>query len=137
MHLKWPLPYHPTRYIIQHPSLTHTNRHPKRYRKRRGDGSSFEVLRFPRSVFGEGGYGDVKAGEAGEATEDEEGEDEGIKRSAEAERESQGGGGDAEGDLGKFVRTDLLGLRFKGNRRREPREKDMYKGSFADVGLPR
>ena len=64
-----------------------------------GDRGALEVFGLAGCVFGEGGDGDVEAGKAGQAAEDEEGEEEGVDGGAEAEGEGADGGGDAEGDL--------------------------------------
>lgn len=79
---------------------THAHGHSGHDAQARGDREAFKVFGFARCVFGEGGDGDVEAGEAGEPAEDEEGEEEGVEGGAEAEGEGAGGGGDAKGDLG-------------------------------------
>jgi len=91
-------PNHPILPAIHLP-LPHQRRHRSNDRQACRYGCSFEVLAFPGGVFGEGGDGDVEAREAGEAAEDEEGEEERVDGGAQAEGEGADGGGDAEGDL--------------------------------------
>lgn len=93
-------PQHPILPAI-HLSLAHERRHRSHDREAGRYRRSFEVLAFSRGVFGHGGDGDVEAREAGEAAEDEEGEEERVEGGAQAEGEGADGGGDAEGDLGK------------------------------------
>lgn len=80
-------------------SLTQTPRHSSHDAQATRDGGPLKVFALPRGVFGEGGNSDVEASKAGEAAEDEEREEEGVKWGAEAEGEGGGGRGDAEGDL--------------------------------------
>lgn len=82
---------------------THARRHRGHDAQTRRDGQALEVFGFAGCVFGEGGDGDVEAGEACETAEDEEGEEEGVEGGAEAEGEGAGGGGDAEGDLAHLL----------------------------------
>lgn len=87
-------PYHPITSL--HVPLTHAPCHSGHYAQARRYGRSLKVLAFSGSVFRKRGHGDVEAGEAREAAEDEEGQEERIERGAEAEREGGGGGGDTE-----------------------------------------
>lgn len=66
-----------------------------------GDGGALEVLGLARGVLGDDGGGDVEAGEAGEAAQDEEGEAEVVEGRAQANGKGYYGGGEAEGDLRK------------------------------------
>lgn len=63
-----------------------------------GDGSSFEVFYLAGGLVRERCGGDVKAGETADAAADEVREANDIPESAEAERETENGGSDAEGN---------------------------------------
>lgn len=99
-------PQHPILPTIHLP-LRHQRCHRSHDRQARWYGRSFEVLAFPRGIFGEGGDGDVEAREAGQAAKDEEGEEERVDGGAQAEGEGADGGGDAEGDLGAGVKGSV------------------------------
>jgi hypothetical protein len=73
----------------------HGGREPERSRNRR----AFKVLGFAGRVFGQHSDGDVEAREAGQAAEDEEGEEDVVEGRADAHGEGGSSGGDAEGDL--------------------------------------
>ena len=82
--------------LFKHPSLVHPVCHYLHEDQGHGDRGSLEVLGFARRVFGQHGDCDVEAREAGEAAEDEEGEEEVVERRAETEAEGGGSGGYAE-----------------------------------------
>lgn len=93
--------------------------HSPDYAQARGYGRAFKVLRFPRGVLGQRGDGDVEAREAGEAAEDEEGQEEGVEWGAKAEGKGARGGGDTEGDLHAvrdgWLEISLFSLKRKKN----------------------
>lgn len=89
------------------PALVRPEGHHASQREGRGDGRALKVLRFSGCVLGEHGDGDVEAGEAEEAAEDEEGEEDVVGWRAHAEGEGGGGGGDAEGYLWGLVSDSI------------------------------
>lgn len=91
-------PQHPF-LATNHPPLADGPRHGTHHAQTRRDGRALEIPGFPRRVLGQAGHGDVEAGEAREATEDEEGEEEAVERRAEAEGKGCGRRGYAEGNL--------------------------------------
>ena len=91
-------PQHPF-LATNHPPLADGPRHGTHHAQTRRDGRALEIPGFPRRVLGQAGHGNVEAGEAREATEDEEGEEEAVERRAEAEGKGCGRRGYAKGNL--------------------------------------
>lgn len=92
---------HTKRYISMRPAIADPPSHGTRKRERSRDRRALEVLALARRVLGQHGDGHVEAREAGQAAEDEEGEEDVVEGGADAEGEGGAGGGDAEGDLSK------------------------------------
>lgn len=87
------------RQAIVRPAIVRPECHYGRETNRGWNGCTLEVLRLASGVLGKHGDGDVEAGEAGKAAEDEEGEKKMIEGGAQTKRECSAGRGDAEGDL--------------------------------------
>ena len=62
----------------------------------RRDGRALKVFGLAGGVFWQGGDSHIEAGKAGEAAEDEEGEEELVQRRAESDGKGGDGGRDAE-----------------------------------------
>lgn len=70
--------------------------------QRGGDRGALKVLCLARRVLGDVGRGDVEAGEARQAAEDKEGEEDVVERGAQANGEGDDRRGEAKGDLTVF-----------------------------------
>lgn len=98
MHLhRAPRKPRPQRNIVQRPPVPQPVHHDADEPEGRRDRGAFEVLGFPRLVFGQHGDGDVEACQTCEAAEHEEREQDVVGGGAETETEGGGGGGEAEG----------------------------------------
>jgi len=84
-------------HLVQYPAVPGPYRHQERLRAYGGGyRRALKVLGFARLVLGQSLHGDVEAGEACEAAEDEEGEEEVVYGSSEADSERGGRGCHAE-----------------------------------------
>lgn len=86
------------RQVLQDPALADPVGHKGGDAERRGDRRAFEILALAAGVLGHVGHGDVEARQARKAAEHEEGEEDVIDGSAQAERKGGGGGGHTERD---------------------------------------
>ena len=84
------------RNVALDPALGDPEGHQAHDRQAGGDRKAFEVLGFAVGVLGHVAGGDVEAGKAGEAGEDEAGEEELVEGSAHASGEGGDRGSDAE-----------------------------------------
>lgn len=75
---------HPAGQRVVHPAPGQAPGHQRVEPQRRGDGRALEVARLAGAVLGDARGGDVEAGEAGQAAEDEEGEEEVVEGGAES-----------------------------------------------------
>lgn len=88
--------------LVHSPALVDPVRHDLHYAKTHRNRCALEILALSGCILGHHGDGDIESGEAREAAEDEEGEQEVVDGGAHAEAESGGGWGHAKGDeIGK------------------------------------
>lgn len=89
------------------PALGHPVGHKRGNRQSGGDRSTLKVFRLSSLVLGQNSHGNVEASQAGQAAEDEEGQEEVVERGANTHGERGGGGGEAEGDLRMRVKRSV------------------------------
>jgi hypothetical protein len=85
--------------VLMSPALGHPVSHKRRNRQSCGDRGAFEVLRLSSLVLGQNSHCNVETSQAGKAAEDEEGQEEVVKRGANTNGECGGGRRKPEGNL--------------------------------------
>lgn len=85
--------------VLMSPALGDPVGHKGGNRQGSGDGSAFEVFRLSSLVLGQNCHSNVEPSQAGQAAEDEKGQEDVVKRGTNTHGECGGGGRKAEGDL--------------------------------------
>lgn len=94
--------------VLVSPALGNPVSHKGGNRQSCGDRGAFEVLRLSSLVLGQNSHCNVEPSQAGQAAEDEEGQEEVVKRGANTNGECGGSGRKTEGNLRTRI-TRLVG----------------------------
>lgn len=89
--------------IVMNPTLREPIGHDGVHAERSGNGSSFEILALASGVLWKNRNGNIEAGEAGEATQNEEGKTNSVGQRTKTKGEGDHSGSDTEGDLNSIT----------------------------------